>query len=352
MSTTPALQKPSVTGGFEATTIERRALRDDDILIDIAWAGICHTDLHHARNEWGTANYPIVPGHEIAGTVAAVGPGVTRYTVGDRVGVGCMIDSCGQCRWCTDGEEQFCEQWPLMTYNKPDPDGGMTKGGYSQQVVVTERFACRIPESIPLDQAAPLLCAGITTFAPLQRHGAGPGTRVAVIGIGGLGHLAVQIAKAMGAEVTSISRTSAKAGDARELGAAAHVATSDPGALDELAETFDLVLSTLAVDLPVDAYVRLLKPYGTFVSIGIPPSRLELDLGAVIRRSRVVAGSLFGGIAQTQEMLDFCGEHGIGAVVEHVDASDPSAVDAAYDRVEAGEARYRMVIDTSTITPS
>ncbi|WP_404811900.1 NAD(P)-dependent alcohol dehydrogenase [Janibacter melonis] len=349
---TAALSTPSAGAPFEAVRLQRRALRDDDVLIDIAWAGICHSDIHTVRDEWGPAHYPMTPGHEIAGTVAAVGAAVTRYTVGDRVGVGCLVDACHECEQCKNGDEQFCERGSVGTYNAKDYHGEITQGGYAQQVVVSESMVVRVPDAIDLDVAAPLLCAGITTYVPLKRWGAGPGRRVAVVGVGGLGHMAVKIAAAMGAEVTTISRSDAKAQDAKDLGASTHIATKDEGALRAAKGSFDLIINTVSADLDMKDYVRLLRPQGALVNVGLPPGDLVVAPGSLIVGNKAIAGSNIGGIPDTQEMLDFCAEHGIAATVEHVDATDTTAVDAAYERVVAGDVRYRAVIDTSTITPA
>lgn len=347
-TTTPALSAPAANAPFEQTTIERRPLRDNDIRIDIRFAGICHSDIHQVREEWGQRTFPMVPGHEIAGVVAEVGPAVTRYQVGDQVGVGCMVDSCGECEMCKNGEEQFCEKGAVFTYGDEGYDGEITLGGYAQSIVVSERFVCRIPDGLPLDQAAPLLCAGITTYAPLKRWGAGPGKRVAVVGMGGLGHMGVKLAAAMGAEVTVLSRTLDKADDAASYGAAHQLSTQDPETFERLAGSFDLILNTVSADLPMGDYLGLLKPYGALVNVGLPTGDYAFAPGAVVGRSKVLAGSMIGGIPDTQEMLDFCAEHGIGATVETIDAS---RVDEAYDKVVAGDVRYRYVIDVATIQP-
>ena len=346
MITTPALVAPSAGARFEARSIEHRDLRDDDVLIDIQFAGICHSDIHQVREEWGSAIFPMVPGHEIAGIVSAVGDGVTKHKVGDRVGVGCMVDSCGECEFCKDGEEQFCAKGAVMTYNGKGYDGEPTKGGYAQQVVVSERFAVGIPDGIELDVAAPLLCAGITVWTPLKRWGAGPGKKVAVIGFGGLGHMAVKIAAALGAEVSVLSRTDAKKDDGAALGAEHYHATGDEGVLASLKGSFDIIINTVSADLPMQTYIGLLRPLGVIANVGLPSGNYDFAPGAVVGRSRVVAGSTIGGIPATQEMLEFCAAHGIGATVETISADE---VDAAYDRVVAGDVRYRFVIDTSTI---
>ena len=347
MSTTHALIAASAGAALEPGTIERRALRDDDVQIDVKFAGICHSDIHQVREEWGQAIFPMVPGHEIAGIVSAVGPGVTRYQVGDRVGVGCMVDSCGECEFCKDGEEQYCTKGAVMTYNGTGYDGEKTMGGYSQQVVVSERFTLGIPEGIELDAAAPLLCAGITTYSPLKRWGAGPGKKVAVIGMGGLGHMAVKIAAALGAEVTVLSRTLDKQEDAKRFGAAHHFATKDDATFTDNASAFDLIINTVSADLPMDAYMALLRPLGALVNVGLPSKPYEIAPFSVVGGSRALAGSNIGGIAQTQEMLDFCAEHHIGAEIETIGADQ---VNEAYERVVSSDVRYRFVIDTATIS--
>ena len=344
--TTEAIVAESAGGPFTIRTIEHRDLRDDDIVIDIAFAGVCHSDIHQVRQEWGRAIFPMVPGHEIAGIVSAVGSAVTRHKVGDRVGVGCMVDSCRECTYCKDGEEQFCDKGAVMTYNGRGYDGVPTYGGYAKQVVVAEDFAVRIPDGIGLDEAAPLLCAGITTWTPLKRWGAGPGKKVAVVGLGGLGHMGVKFAHAMGAEVTVISRSEAKKNDAIALGADNYLATQDPAVFRENRRSFDLILNTVSAGLPMSSYLAMLKPLGAMVNVGIPPENYDFGAGSVVGGSKVLAGSNIGGIPATQEMLDFSATHGIGATIETISADE---VDAAYDRVVAGDVRYRFVIDTSTI---
>ncbi len=289
----------------------------------------------------------MVPGHEIAGVVAAVGDGVTQHRVGDRVGVGCMVDSCGECEFCKDGEEQFCTKGAVMTYNGTGYDAEPTKGGYAQKIVVSERFAVPIPDGIELDVAAPLLCAGITVWSPLKRWGAGPGKKVAVIGLGGLGHMAVKIAAALGAEVSVLSRSAAKKDDGTTLGASSYHATGEPGVLSSLRNSFDLIINTVSADLPMQRYIGLLRPLGVLANVGLPSGDYQFAPGAIVGRSRVVAGSTIGGIPATREMLEFCAAHGIGATIERISADE---VDEAYDRVVAGDVRYRFVIDTSTIT--
>src|SRR5206468_10198900 len=256
------------------------------------YAGICHSDLHQAKEDWGQAIFPMVPGHEIAGVVAAVGSAVTKYQVGDRVGVGCMVDSCGECEYCLAGTEQFCVKGSVMTYNGVGYDGENTYGGYSNQVVVKDAFVCRIPEGISLDVAAPLLCAGITTYSPLHHWGAGPGKKVAVIGLGGLGHMAVKIAAAMGAEVTVLSQSLKKQEDGLKLGAKDYYATSDPATFSALAETFDLIINTVSAQVDVDGYLGLLAVNGALVNVGAPPAPLSVNAMSLIGGRRSFAGSM------------------------------------------------------------
>nr|WP_202926952.1 NAD(P)-dependent alcohol dehydrogenase [Gordonia desulfuricans] len=326
-------------------TIERRDLGPKDVLIDIAYAGICHSDIHTARNEWRGTTYPVVPGHEIAGIVAAVGPEVTRHKVGDRVGVGCMVDSCGECGPCKDGDEQFCTKGSIDTYNSTSYSGEFTHGGYSEQIVVTERFVVRIPDGLALDVAAPLLCAGVTLYSPLKHWGAGPGKKVAIIGLGGLGHVGVQLAHALGAEVTVLSQSLRKEADGKRFGADHYYATSEPETFRTLRNEFDLILNTVSVNLDLDRYLSMLAVDGSFVELGLPENPLSVRGFSLLKNRRSLAGSLIGGIAITQEMLDFCAEHNIGATIETIDASQ---INEAYDRVVASDVRYRFVIDAAT----
>ncbi|GAA1190547.1 NAD(P)-dependent alcohol dehydrogenase [Prauserella alba] len=345
-TTTHAIAAPGPGAPLERTTIERRELRPDDVLIDIAYAGICHSDIHQARGEWGEAIFPMVPGHEIAGTVAAVGSAVTGHRVGDRVGVGCMVDSCGECEYCLADTEQFCVKGNVQTYNGVGFDGENTYGGYSRQIVVRDAFVCRIPDGIGLDVAAPLLCAGITTYSPLRQWGAGPGKKVAVVGLGGLGHVAVKLAAAMGAEVTVLSQSLKKQEDGKRLGATEYYATADEATFDVLRGRFDLILNTVSAEIPIDAYLGLLRVGGAMVNVGAPGEPLAYNAFSLIAGNKALAGSMIGGIAETQEMLDFCAEHGIGADIETIAAAD---VNTAYERVAASDVRYRFVIDTATI---
>ena len=316
------------------------------MLIDIAYAGLCHSDILKAREEWGRAIFPMVPGHEIAGVVREIGSDVTKHTVGDRVGIGCFVDSCRECENCLAGEEQFCLKGNVATYNGRQYDGTPTYGGYSTQIVADENYVLRIPDGIPLDTAAPLLCAGITTYSPLRHWGAGPGKRVAVIGMGGLGHMAVQIAHAMGAHVTVLSRTLAKQEEGLALGADEYFATENPDALKSLRGRFDLIINTVSADVPVDRYLSTLRLDGALVFVGLPENPQQFRVFSLTGARRSLAGSNIGGIRETQEMLDFCAEHGIASVIETIGADD---VTAAYDRVVRGDVRYRFVIDTATI---
>ena len=345
-TTTHAIAVPAPGEPLAPTTIERRDLRPDDVLIDIAFAGICHSDIHQAKEQWGSAIFPMVPGHEIAGVVAAVGSAVTKYQVGDRVGVGCMVDSCGECEYCLAGTEQFCAKGNVPTYNGLGLDGEPTYGGYSRAVVVKDAFVCAIPEGIGLDVAAPLLCAGITTYSPLRHWGAGPGKKVAVVGLGGLGHMAVKLAVAMGAEVTVLSQSLKKQEDGLKLGAEHYFATGDESTFDVLKGRFDVILNTVSAQLPVDAYLGLLRVGGAMVNVGAPGEPLSYNAFSLLGGNKVLAGSMIGGIAETQEMLEFCAANGIGAEIETISADQ---VNAAYDRVENSDVRYRFVIDASTI---
>jgi uncharacterized zinc-type alcohol dehydrogenase-like protein len=346
MTMTRALSVPSAKAPFERTTIERRELRPDDVLIDIKFCGICHSDIHNAHNDWGTGIFPMVPGHEIAGVVTAVGAEVTKFAVGDRVGVGCFVDSCGECEYCLSGEEQYCTKGVINSYNSYDYDGNLTYGGYSQKIVAKEDFVVRIPDALDLDVASPLLCAGITTYSPLKKWNAEPGKKVAIVGMGGLGHLAVQYAHAMGAEVTVLSQSMNKKSEALSFGADHYFATSDPATFTELAGRFDLILNTVSANLDVDAYLSLLRVDGTLVNVGAPAEPDKYSVFSLLMGRRSIAGSLVGGIRETQEMLDFAAQHSIAPKIEVIRADQ---VDEAYERVLRSDVRYRFVIDISTL---
>lgn len=343
--TVKALQKFGPDQPFKITEIERRDPREDDVVIKIEAAGICHSDIHTIHNEWGEAHFPLAVGHEIAGTVEAVGSAVTTFKVGDRVGVGCLVNSCGKCEQCAAGFENNCLNGAVGTYNSKDVDGSVTQGGYSQKVTVNERFVLRIPDALDFDVAAPLLCAGITTYSPLARWGVQPGMKVAILGLGGLGHMGVQIAAAMGAEVTVLSRSLKKADAAAKLGAARTLATTDEGFFTDHRGEFDLILNTISAPIDLDSYLGLLKPRGILSVVGLPPEALEIHMNRLIGGGKVLTGNNIGGIPETQEMLDFCAEHGIGAVIEKIGVDE---VDAAYERVVDGDVQFRVVIDTAT----
>ncbi|MFC9838425.1 NAD(P)-dependent alcohol dehydrogenase [Rhodococcus sp. NPDC127530] len=333
---------------FKATPIERRDVGKRDVLIDILHSGICHSDIHHAHDDYGRTHFPLVPGHEIAGTVAAVGSDVTEYAAGDRVGVGCMIGSCGKCAHCLNGQEQHCVEGDVKTANGLDRAGNPTRGGYADRIVVDANFVVRIPDALPLDKAAPLLCAGVTVYTPMRRYGVTTGSRVAIVGFGGLGHIAVQMSKAFGARTTVLDISLDKRDDGLRLGADEYVATSDQAQFATLASSFDLIICTVPVNLDYDAYLGLLDVGGTLVIIGPPTKPLSLNAFSLISKQRSIAGSLIGGIVQTQEMLDFCGSNGIAAEIETVSADE---IDQAYERVLSGDVRYRFVIDASTFAP-
>ena len=336
----------SATDPLTKTTITRRDVGPHDVAFDIHFAGICHSDIHTVRAEWGEPRYPVVPGHEIAGVVTEVGAEVTKFAVGDRVGVGCFVDSCRECRYCLAGEEQYCERGGVPTYNGVGRDGQPTQGGYSGAIVVDENYVLRIPDSLPLEAAAPLLCAGITTYSPLRHWNAGPGTRVAVIGLGGLGHMAVKLAAAMGAEVTVLSQSLKKMEDGLRLGASHYYATSDPGTFTALAGSFDLIVNTVSADLDLGAYMGLLVVDGTLVQVGMPEHAMEVAAPPIVSKRRSLSGSMIGGIAETQEMLDFCAEHDVQPEIEVI---APDYINEAYQRVLASDVRYRFVIDTAPL---
>jgi uncharacterized zinc-type alcohol dehydrogenase-like protein len=326
---------------------ERRDPRPDDVVIDILWCGVCHSDLHTVRNDWGYSAYPVVPGHEIIGRVSAVGAEVTRFAVGDRVGVGCMVDSCFSCDPCVDGEEQYCPRC-VYTYGSVDRrDGRTTYGGYSQSIVVTERFVLKVPETIDPAGAAPLLCAGITTWSPLRHWKVGPGSKVAIVGLGGLGHMGLKLARALGAEVTLFSRSPGKEADARRLGADRVVLSTDAEQMKAVANTFDLIIDTVPYVHDVNPYIPTLATDGTLVLVGyLGPLEPALNSVPLVLRRKAVAGSLIGGIRDTQEMLDFCGQHGITADVEVIRMRE---IDTAFDRLKKADVKYRFVIDMASL---
>ncbi|WP_333767258.1 NAD(P)-dependent alcohol dehydrogenase [Streptomyces sp. IBSBF 2435] len=340
-----ALSLPAKGARFTLTTVERRPPRADDVRIDIAFCGICHTDLHVGHDDWGGTPFPLVPGHEITGVVSEVGDAVTRFAVGDRVGVGCMVDSCRKCAPCTSGEEQFCAEGFVKTYADRDRDGAVTMGGYSRSIVVSEHYVLRIPDALELAAAAPLLCAGVTVYSPLRRWAAGPGRKVGVLGMGGLGHLGVRIAAAMGAEVTLLSRSPDKRDDALRLGATRFADTRDSAETARLAGHFDLLLNTVPAPLDVDAHLGLLGVGGTFVTVGAPGDAVaSYNVFSLLGARRAIAGSSIGGIRETQEVLGFCAEHGIAAEIETIPAA---GVPEAWQNLSG--VRYRYVIDVATL---
>ncbi len=347
MSLAKAYAALSANAPLTPYTFERRALRDSDVAIDIKFCGICHSDIHQVKDEWGGSAFPMVPGHEIAGVVTAVGAKVTKYKVGDSVGVGCMVDSCRHCKYCEQHLEQFCANGMSGTYNSTEQDKVTpTQGGYSNKIVVTEDFVLRIPENLPLDAAAPLLCAGITLYSPLSHWKAGPGKKVAIVGLGGLGHMGVKIARAMGAEVTVLSHSEKKREDAKRLGAHHYYNTSDATVFEKLAGTFDLIVNTVSAQLDIGAYLGLLSVDSTMVQVGAPDKPNTVDAFPLIFGRKSYAGSLIGGIKETQEMLDFCGKHNISCDIEKIAINQ---VNTAYERVLKSDVRYRFVIDMATL---
>lgn len=332
---------------FVRHDFERRALGPNDVLIDIAYAGICHSDIHQVREEWGPAIFPMVPGHEIAGVVREVGAAVGKFSVGDHIGVGVFIDSCRQCKPCKDGLEQYCDQGMTGTYNALERDGvTVAMGGYSNRFVVDEKYAVKIAPSLPLDGVAPLLCAGITLYSPLKHWNVSKGSRVAVMGLGGLGHMGVKFAHALGAHVTVLSHSANKEGDARAMGADDFVVVKSPEDLKPLSRSFDLILNTVSAEIDINVYIATLKIDGTLVVIGLPGAPYPLHVGSLLNGRKSLAGSMIGGIAEMQEMIDFCATHSIVSDIEVISAD---YVDTAYDRTVASDVKYRFVIDAATI---
>ena len=327
---------------------ERRDPRADDVVIQILYCGVCHSDIHSARNDWGGAMYPLVPGHEIIGRVLSVGPGVTRFKPGDAVGVGCMVDSCQHCEACEQGLEQYCGEMATYTYNALDRhDGTPTYGGYSERIVASEKFVLRIPEGMDLAGAAPLLCAGITTYSPLRHWKVGKQSRVAVVGLGGLGHMALKLAKAMGARAALFSRTPGKEQDARRLGAEQMVLSTQAEQMAAVKGCFDLIIDTVPTRHDINPYLPTLAQGGTLVLVGyLGPLEPALNSVPLIGGRKAVAGSLIGGIAETQEMLDFCGQHGITSDIEAIKIQD---INAAYARMLKSDVKYRFVIDMASL---
>src|SRR5215212_3975373 len=338
---------PSAGAPLEPFSFERREPGTRDVLIEIQYCGVCHSDIHQVRDEWGGSIYPMVPGHEIVGRVARVGAGVTKFREGDLAGVGCFVDSCRVCTNCREGEEQYCENHLVSTYNGTERDEKTpTYGGYSTRIVVDEDYVLRIPEGLPLANAAPLLCAGITTYSPLRRFKVGEGQRVGVVGLGGLGHMGVKLAASMGARVTVFSTSPGKEQDARALGAHDFVVTREPGRLEALAGQYDFVLDCVSAPHDLNAYLNLLRREGALALVGAPEKPLEVGAFSLITNGRSLAGSMIGGIRETQEMLDYCAEKGISSDVEVIAIQK---IEEAYERTVKGDVRYRFVIDIASL---
>lgn len=342
---TPAYAAASEASPLAPFTIERREPAAHDVLIDILYCGVCHSDIHQVRDEWGGSIFPMVPGHEIIGKVGQIGAHVTQWQVGDIVGVGCFVDSCRECEACHAGEEQFCEQGASFTYNSRERNGAPTYGGYAARIIVDESYVLRIPDGIPLQRAAPLLCAGITSYSPLRRFGVKAGDNIAIVGLGGLGHMGVKLGKAMGAKVTVLSHSPAKHGDAVRLGADDFIATRDAAVFKQYAGRFDFILDTVSAQHDYNAYLNLLRRDGAMVLVGMPDPSL-LSAAPLVMGRRRLAGSLIGGIRETQEMLDFCAGHGVAADVEVIPIQQ---INEAYERTLHSDVRYRFVIDMASL---
>ena len=336
----------SAKAPLESFSFERRELREHDVQLDIYYAGICHSDIHQAREEWGPAIFPMVPGHEIVGRVTKTASGVTKFKVGDLIGVGVFVDSCRKCESCKAGLEQYCVEGMTGTYNTYERDGKtVAMGGYSDSFVIHEDYAVHIPENLDLTGVAPLMCAGITLYSPLRNWKAGPGKKVGIIGLGGLGHMGVKFAVAMGADVTVFSHSPNKEGDAKQMGAHHFVSTKDPANLKKLEKQYDLLLNTVSADIDLESYLQMLKLDGTLVVIGLPGKPYAINAGTLLGQRRSLSGSMIGGIAQLQEMLNFCGEKSIISDVEVIRAD---YINTAYDRTVASDVKYRFVIDAKT----
>jgi uncharacterized zinc-type alcohol dehydrogenase-like protein len=350
MKKTLAYAAPVAKAPLAPYSFERREPKEHDVVIDIKYCGICHTDIHQVRDEWGKGAFPMVPGHEITGVVTRVGSQVRKFKPGDRVGVGCFVDSCRVCDHCRADFEQYCLNGTTFTYNSLEQDHKTpAQGGYSDKIVVDENYVLRVPDNLPLDAAAPLLCAGITLYSPLRHWQAGPGKKVAIVGLGGLGHMGVKIAHALGAEVTVLSHSLKKQADAKRLGADHFYATSDPATFAKLACSFDLIVCTVGTGIDWNQYLGLLKLDATMVVVGLPSEQVPLAAGMLIAMRRNLAGSMIGGIKETQEMLDFCGKHDI---VSDIEVIPIQKVNEAYDRVVKSDVRYRFVIDLASLVPA
>ena len=344
---TKAYAAPSADQPLHLENIQRRKPCDKDVVIDILFCGVCHSDIHTVRNEWGGTHYPCIPGHEITGKVTHIGNKVTKHAIGDTVAVGCLVDSCRNCRSCKENLEQHCETNPVFTYNSTEKQtGGITYGGYSQNIVVDEDFVLRVPDNLDLAAATPLLCAGITTYSPLKRFGIGKGQRVGILGLGGLGHMGVKLAHALGAHVTVFTRTKNKEADAKRLGAHETILSTDKKQMEGHSETFDLILDTVSADHNINTYLALVKRSGNLVLVGAPEKPLSVEPFSLIFKRRQLAGSLIGGIKETQEMLDFCGKNNIVCDIEIIRMDQ---INEAYERILKSDVKYRFVIDMATL---
>ena len=345
--TTAAYAAQSPTSRLAPFQIERRELRPNDVQIEILYSGVCHSDIHMARNEWGQTIYPVVPGHEIVGRVTAIGDDVTTFKNGDLAGVGVMVDACRQCVNCRRGLQQYCQTGMVGTYSAHDRiSGEITYGGYSKQIVVDEDFVFRVPENLPLAGVAPLLCAGITTYSPLRHWNVGKGTKLGVVGLGGLGHMALKFGASFGAEVTMLSTSPGKEADARRLGADKFALTRDPRELKELTGYFDCILDTVSAPHDYNTYLKLIATDGVMMCVGIPPTPAQVELFTLMGGRRSLAASGIGGVPETQEMLDYCGDHNISSDVEVIDMS---YINEAFERIMKSDVRYRFVIDMATL---
>jgi uncharacterized zinc-type alcohol dehydrogenase-like protein len=344
---TKAYAAQSASTPLSEWSIERRSPKPHDVQLEILYCGVCHSDLHTARNEWGGTKYPVVPGHEIVGRITAVGDHVTKYKVGQLAGIGCMVDSCRECDNCKEGLEQYCSEGMVGTYNGQERDGsGITYGGYSKQIVAHEDFILRIPENLPLEGIAPLLCAGITTYSPLRHWKVGKGDKVGILGLGGLGHMGVKLAVSMGAEVTMLSHSPKKEVDAKRLGAHKFLLTSDEKQVKSVRKYFDFILDTVSAEHDYNLYLGMLKTNGVMVCVGAPPIPSKVSAFNLIGERRTLAGSLIGGIPETQEMLDYCAKHNIVSDVEVIKMSE---INEAYERMLKGDVKYRFVIDMASL---
>jgi alcohol dehydrogenase (NADP+) len=347
MTSTRSLVAESTAANLVAREMPLRNLGANSVKLDVLFSGICHSDIHQVRNEWAEGNFPMVPGHEMAGVVTEIGSGVTKFKVGDRIGVGVFVDSCRECEYCLEDQENFCVKGPVGAYNGTHYDGEPSYGGYARSIVVEERFGVHISDDANMAETAPLLCAGITVYTPLTHWNAGPGKKVAILGMGGLGHLAVKIAVALGAEVTVLGHSASKKADALSFGAIDYLTTDE--SIGKVKNKFDMILNTTSADLDVDGLLGMLRVDGALVNVGLPGTSQSYNPFSIVNGRKSIAGSNTGGMKATQEMLDFCAKHNIGATVEILDGSDTSAIDAAYDRVVASDIRYRFVIDAQAI---